>query len=196
MIEKVELPVFPLGILPIPGERIPLHIFEPRYRQLLSDLESLRMDFGIYYSHALNKDRMGGLVRLEKVLKRYDSGEADIVVNCIDSFILTRFYNRQRGKLYPAGKMILLNAMDKADVSEQFASEFEEFSMSKGEDVSSERYNLHDVANFLDFDITDRLKYVKLLEQTKREIFLRERLRYNNFIIDQEKKVKDNFFLN
>ena len=43
----VRIPMFPLAILPVPGELVPLHIFEPRYRQLLQDMETSDITFGI-----------------------------------------------------------------------------------------------------------------------------------------------------
>ena len=41
MQEVKKIPIFPLSILPLPKEIVPLHIFEPRYRQLLQDLEKV-----------------------------------------------------------------------------------------------------------------------------------------------------------
>lgn len=195
MIEMYELPIFPLPILPIPNERIPLHIFEPRYKQLLQDVESKDIKFGIYYSHGLNKDRLGGIVELEAVTRRFANGELDIIVKCVDSFILNRFYNKMQPKLYPGGVVVPLHATSKSAVTEQFESEFNEFLSLQGINNLS-HFDIHDVANELKLDISDRMQYLKLLDIHKREAFLRERLRYKKFIMEQELKVKDNFFLN
>ncbi|HCR53616.1 MAG TPA: hypothetical protein DIW27_04310 [Cytophagales bacterium] len=43
----MRIPIFPLAIFPLPGEMVPLHIFEPRYRQLLEDAEKRDIAFGI-----------------------------------------------------------------------------------------------------------------------------------------------------
>lgn len=195
MIKKIELPIFPLSILPIPGEHVPLHIFEPRYQQLLLDIESNQGKFGIYYSHGLNKDRLGAIVELEEVVNRYPSGEADIVVKCVDSFLLSRFWNQFMPKLYPGGVITPLNAFDEVEMSGEFKEVVQSFLALKGE-VDYDDYNIHDVAVSLDLDIEDRLKYTKLLEVKKREAFLRERLRYRKFILMQEEKIKGRFFLN
>jgi len=195
MIEKVELPMFPLAILPIPNERIPLHIFEPRYRQLLQDIERKRTPFGIYYSHGLNKDRLGGIVELEAVLKRYDTGESDIVVKCTDSFILSKFHNRMTPKLYPGGIVTPLHAFEQVKVSKDYYEEFMSF-MNLKDQSELTGFDIHDTANELNLDIGDRLKYLTLLDIDKREAFLIKRLQYKKFILEQELKVKDNFFLN
>lgn len=47
MIDLIRIPIFPLAIFPLPGEMVPLHIFEPRYRQLLEDAEKRDIAFGI-----------------------------------------------------------------------------------------------------------------------------------------------------
>lgn len=195
MIEMFELPIFPLSVLPIPNERIPLHIFEPRYKQLLEDVEKDKLKFGIYYSHGLNKDRLGGIVELEAITRHYEKGESDIIVKCVDTFILTRFYNKMLPKLYPGGLVVPLHATNKSKVTGRFESEFNEYLTLQGINNLS-HFDIHDVANELSLDIGDRLKYLQLLDIRKREVFLRERLRYRKFILEQELKVKGNFFLN
>lgn len=195
MEQLVEIPVFPLSILPLPNELIPLHIFEFRYRQLLKDIEEKDVKFGIYYTHGLNTDRVGALMRLEGILKRYDTGESDIVTKCVDTFLLTRYYNQWLPNPYPGGKVYMLNANEHLQVSSGFSNEFKNFMALKNiTDVGS--FNIHDIANELNLDIGDRLKYLKLLTGKKRESFLRERLKYQRFILEQERLHKNNFFLN
>ncbi|MEY4930630.1 MAG: hypothetical protein RI909_1354, partial [Bacteroidota bacterium] len=77
MSEFTSIPMFPLSIFPLPGEMVPLHIFEPRYRQLLEDAEKKDITFGIYYNHTTNSEKLGSLVKLESVIKRYKTGESD-----------------------------------------------------------------------------------------------------------------------
>jgi ATP-dependent Lon protease len=52
-----ELPVFPLGIVLFPGVPLPLHIFEPRYRQMLNDIRVSNNLFGLSYFDASTSDR-------------------------------------------------------------------------------------------------------------------------------------------
>lgn len=196
MDQLVEIPVFPLSILPLPNELIPLHIFEDRYRQMLKDIEEENVTFGIYYTHGLNTDRIGALMRLEGVLKRYDTGESDVVTKCIDTFLLTRYYNQWLPRPYPGGKVYMLNSNENRQVSRGFSDEFRAYmALKKITDIDSD-FSIHDIANELDLDIGDRLKYLKLLTKEKRENFLRERLKYQRFILKQELQHKDNFYLN
>lgn len=196
MEQLIEIPVFPLSILPLPNELIPLHIYETRYRELLRDVEEKDVAFGIYYTHGLNTDRMGALMKLEGILKRYDTGETDVVTKCVDTFLLTRYYNQWLPKPYPGGKVYMLHANENQQVSSQFSDEFRAYmELKKVSDVGTD-FNIHDIANELNLDIGDRLKYLKLLTNDKREAFLRERLRYQQFILQQELQHKHNFYLN
>ena len=88
--ETVHIPIFPLAILPIPRELVPLHIFEPRYKQLLQDAETDDITFGIYFSHEMNLASIGSLMRVESIIKRYHGGEADIIVKCEDVFTMEK----------------------------------------------------------------------------------------------------------
>lgn len=196
MDQLIEIPVFPLSILPLPNELIPLHIFEDRYRQMLKDIEEENVTFGIYYTHGLNTDRIGALMRLEGVLKRYDTGESDVVTKCIDTFLLTRYYNQWLPRPYPGGKVYMLKSNENKQVSRGFSDEFRAYmALKKITDIDND-FSIHDIANELDLDIGDRLKYLKLLTKEKRENFLRERLKYQRFILKQELQHKDNFYLN
>lgn len=71
--------IFPLGIVVYPGEQLNLHVFEPRYKQLIAASLAEQKPFGIPV--VINKKIMeyGTLVQIKKVEKIYDNGEMDIV---------------------------------------------------------------------------------------------------------------------
>src|SRR5688572_21120370 len=107
MSDPVLIPMFPLTLLPLPGELVPLHIFEPRYKQLIGDTETHDIKFGIYCNHDLNKRRLGSLMKLESVIKRYPGGECDVIVRCIDVFEMDKLYKTYKSKMYPGGDVEL-----------------------------------------------------------------------------------------
>src|SRR5688500_13711414 len=109
MSDVVQIPMFPLSILPLPGELVPLHIYEPRYRQLLQDAEINDIHFGIYFSHESNEQKIGSLMKLESVIKRYPGGEADIIVKCEDIFNMNLLLRKYKSKLYPGGDVTVWN---------------------------------------------------------------------------------------
>ncbi len=71
--------IFPLGIVVYPGEQLNLHVFEPRYKQLIAACLAEQKPFGIPV--VINKKIMeyGTLVQIKKVEKIYESGEMDII---------------------------------------------------------------------------------------------------------------------
>ncbi|HEX9514327.1 MAG TPA: LON peptidase substrate-binding domain-containing protein [Puia sp.] len=72
------IPVFPLGIVVYPGESVNLHIFEPRYKQLINECYAEGKPFGIptVINNKLNE--MGTLVRITELVNTYENGEMDI----------------------------------------------------------------------------------------------------------------------
>jgi Lon protease-like protein len=72
------IPVFPLGIVVFPGETVNLHIFEPRYKQLINECYSDGKPFGIPTVIDNKLNEMGTLVRITEIVKVHDNGELDI----------------------------------------------------------------------------------------------------------------------
>jgi Lon protease-like protein len=72
------IPVFPLGIVVYPGEIVNLHIFEPRYKQLVKECFSEEKPFGIPTVIDNRLNEMGTLVKITEVVKQYENGEMDI----------------------------------------------------------------------------------------------------------------------
>src|SRR6202451_2945700 len=72
------VPVFPLGIVVYPGETVNLHIFEPRYKQLVSECHAEGKPFGIPTVIDNKLNEMGTLVRITELVKVHENGEMDI----------------------------------------------------------------------------------------------------------------------
>jgi hypothetical protein len=101
------LPFFPLKLVAFPGEELNLHIFEPRYQELLADVEGDKTSFGIcVFTNQLSG--YGTEVMLEKINKRYDDGRLDIQTRGLRVFKILTFDNPMRGKLYAGGKVAFL----------------------------------------------------------------------------------------
>jgi Lon protease-like protein len=75
-----EIGLFPLGIVLLPTERVPLHIFEPRYRELIGEVLESDGDFGLLFADDDGIREVGTLARVSDVLERFDDGRLNIVV--------------------------------------------------------------------------------------------------------------------
>jgi uncharacterized protein len=195
MADLIHIPMFPLSIFPLPGEMIPLHIFEPRYRQLLDDAEKKDISFGIYFSHVSNINKFGSLVKLESVIKRYASGESDIIVKCYDLFTLTTLYRTHRDKLYPGGEVKLFEADLSISASSKLVSLFIQYMHLVKIGSTPKNPSVFHIANELSLDFDDKLKLVSH-EGEKQEAVLYNQLSYHLQLLQQAEKAKDVFHLN
>jgi hypothetical protein len=195
MAEVLHIPMFPLSILPLPGELVPLHIFEPRYRQLLQDAEINDMQFGVFFSHDVNQQKIGSLMKLESIIKRHPGGETDIIVKCEDIFNMDLLLRTYKTKMYPGGNVRLWNIMidtfPGADLYDRFAQYLKLRNIAENYSV----FNLFQIANELNLDSIDRYKFLTI-EDDRRESFLLNRVTFQIFLMEQEKKSKDIFHLN
>ena len=99
------LPLFPLGLVLFPGEAVPLHIFEDRYRDLVRDCLETDSPFGIVLVADEKLADVGCAARIERVLQRYEDGRLDIVVVgaerfAIDAVMQERSYLTARVNAY------------------------------------------------------------------------------------------------
>jgi hypothetical protein len=195
MPDAVHIPMFPLAILPLPGELVPLHIFEPRYRQLLQDAEVNDIHFGVYFSHESNEQKIGSLMKLESVIKRYPTGEADIIVKCEDIFDLKFLSRTYKTKMYPGGDVRFWNIDTNCFPGPELYDLFMDYLQRRNINPHLTIYGLFQIANELSLDINDRYKFLTAAED-KREAIILNRIRFQLHILLQEEKSKDNFFLN
>jgi ATP-dependent Lon protease len=77
---RARIPLFPLGIVVLPGEPIPLHIFEPRYREMTQHCGETRSPFGVVLADSGNIALTGCSALIVKILKEYPDGRSDILV--------------------------------------------------------------------------------------------------------------------
>ncbi len=191
----VRIPMFPLSIFPLPGEMVPLHIFEPRYRQLLRDAEDRDISFGIYFNHTLNTTKLGSLVKLESVIKRFPGGESDIIVKCQDLFRMETLYRTYKEKLYPSGDVAFWQVDLHASVSPRLLTEFETYMRLLKFNTVTSPVSVYHVANELNLAVEERLKFVGL-DSERKEGFLLNQLKFQKHLISQAEKAKDVFHLN
>jgi len=75
--ERIAL--FPLNVVLLPGASLPLHIFEPRYRQMVKDCLEEKTEFGMLLAMPKGVARVGCTAEIVEVAKRYPDGRMDIL---------------------------------------------------------------------------------------------------------------------
>lgn len=99
------LPIFPLNLVVFPHENLNLHIFEPRYRQLVNESLETGMTFGI--PSVLNGKLLnyGTEVEIKELSKRYEDGRMDIKTKGKRIFRIIDVKNPLEGKLYASAQV-------------------------------------------------------------------------------------------
>ncbi len=116
MSKTVEsFPLFPLGLVLLPQERVPLHIFEDRYRTMIAECLDAEREFGIIWLSDDGLKEIGCSARIDRVLERFDDGRLNILVEGTTPFRLLR---RIEELPYPAGDVELLDDVADAEPEE------------------------------------------------------------------------------
>jgi ATP-dependent Lon protease len=100
-----SLPLFPLNLVLYPGERLPLHIFEERYKDLTQYCLDHDVPFGILRTKDDTLAEVGTTARIREVVTRYEDGRLDIAVKGEERFRLRDLHDE---KSYYTGDVVLL----------------------------------------------------------------------------------------
>lgn len=112
----MKLPMFPLQSIFFPGETVPLHIFEERYKQLIIDCREEAITFGIpVYIH--DSILFGTEVQLVEIVNTYETGEMDVSCVARQVFKVLSFENQLGDKLYAGGDVLFLDNVNDAEDS-------------------------------------------------------------------------------
>jgi Lon protease-like protein len=95
-----RFPLFPLGIVALPSESVPLHIFEDRYRTMIEQCLRERREFGIVWLSEEELKGVGCACEIEEVLERDRDGRLNILARGTRPF---RLVGREHDLPYPAG---------------------------------------------------------------------------------------------
>jgi Lon protease-like protein len=104
-----DFPLFPLGIVALPTENVPLHIFEDRYRTMIEECLQEQREFGIVWMADDELKPIGCACTVDKVLERTEDGRMNILARGTRPF---RLLERQDDLPYPAGVVEFLDEHD------------------------------------------------------------------------------------
>lgn len=81
-----RIPLFPLAIVLLPQSQVPLHIFEDRYKKMISDCLENGTNFGINFIEDSKLHSIGCTARVAEIVKRYPDGQLDIITEGIQRY--------------------------------------------------------------------------------------------------------------
>ncbi len=106
------IPIFPLAIVVFPGENLNLHIFEPKYKQLINESYQAKKPFGIPVVIDNKLSELGGLVEITDISQTYDNGEMDIKTKGLGIIRILEIIKNVPEKLYSGA---IVNYLENAE---------------------------------------------------------------------------------
>ena len=113
-----DFPLFPLGIVALPTETVPLHIFEERFKTMIEECLAKEREFGIVWLSDDGLRPVGCACEITEVLERMEDGRLNILSRGTRPF---RIVQRQENHPYPAGMIEFLD--DRAEMPDSKAVE-------------------------------------------------------------------------
>lgn len=196
------LALFPLNLVVFPGEKLNLHIFEPRYRQLVHDCLAEDLTFGIppFRNDAVSS--LGTEVRLDGVAKAYDSGEMDIRTRAIGLFRIQEFYRQAPGKLYACGLVDDVPDDEAGDellrgrISTQLEQLYDVLGLRKLMRELPANYRIYDIAHHLGFNTEQEYHLLEVETETERQEMVLEHLENILPVLLETERLKERVRLN
>ena len=176
----MTLPLFPLQSVFFPGETVPLHIFEERYKQLINDCRNEAVTFGIPV-YINNSIAFGTEVQLVEVVNTYEGGEMDVVCIARQVFRVLSFENQMEGKLYAGGEVEFLDLENDADdqlrqeVLEKIEMLYDlmEVPFTK---IAPKQFNSYSLAHKMGLSFEQEYSLLQIPKETDRLLFIKQHL--------------------
>lgn len=176
------IPIFPLGIVVYPGEELNLHIFEPRYKELITDCRDNKKLFGIPSVINNKVNEMGTLMELVEITKQYDNGEMDIKTKGQRVFRILEVIKSLPDKLYSGaivnypdneekGNRTLMRNVIKA-IRQLHAI----LKVNKDFKKPDEELWSYDIAHHAGMSLEEEYELLQLLHELQREEYLKQHI--------------------
>jgi Lon protease-like protein len=191
--------LFPLNVCLLPGEDLPLRIFEPRYKQLIEDCEKHGLNFGIPFTIKNQIQSFGTEVRLKQIVAKNSQGEMVIMVEGISNFEVISIKDPSEGKMYAAGKVKELKS-DREISDPELVKMVIEYSENLDpqflKNVKGNTIYLNDIAGALNLSSEDKYRYISFTNLNDREKFLKAQMSILFKLREQEKLLNNDYYLN
>lgn len=176
------IPIFPLGIVVYPGEKLNLHIFEPRYKQLIKECHQGKKPFGIPSVIENKLQENGTLVNITELSKEYDNGEMDIKTQGEKIFRVLEIIKEVPDKLYGGA---IVNYPDNREtgntelmrkIMKGIRELHKLLSVEKDFIKPDDELNSYEVAHHIGLTLQEEYNLLGLTDELQRQEFLKRHL--------------------
>ena len=177
------VPIFPLGIVVYPGEALNLHIFEPRYKQLISECFADKKSFGIPTIINNTMNEMGTAVSIAEITKLYDNGEMDIKTTAIKVFRILEVIKEVPGKLYSGAIVNYPHNVEDAGIPELMQKVLNALhelhrllKIEKDFKKPDDQLISYDIAHHTGLSLQQEYEVLELLQEVQRQEYLKRHI--------------------
>ncbi len=172
------LPLLPLKMVVFPDEDLNLHIFEPRYKQLIRECEENGITFGIPAFIDGQIMNYGTEICLINVEKRHPKGELDIKTKGVGVFKIQEFYSVTPQKLYGGADIERVKINLKGDpemnhlILENLEELFQTLNINSKIQGSDENFATYNMAHHVGFSIEQEYEFLCLTTELERQHYI------------------------
>lgn len=176
------LPAFPLSLVAFPGEKLNLHIFEPRYKQLIHECDKTGKTFTILPHYEGKEVKFATEMRLEQIAHIYDDGKMDIKTEGIGLVKVIDFFKRHPNKLYPGIEFEKLEWDDESDLLlnnkllQQISILYDTMNIANVKILPPDKFRTYQIAHKVGFNIDQELHFLSLGKEVERQLFMFDHL--------------------
>ena len=196
------IPIFPLAIVVYPGEELNLHIFEPRYKQLIHDIKESKKNFGIPSVINNQVSEMGTLIELVEITQVYANGEMDIKTRGVKVFRVLELVKSIPDKLYSGAIVNYPENIDngKRAFMEKIVAGIRRLhtilKVSKEFKKADTALWSYEVAHHAGLSLQEEYELLQLLQELQREEYLKQHLQKVLPVVTEMEVLKDRIQLN
>ncbi len=177
------IPIFPLSIVVYPGETLNLHIFEPRYKELVKESFASKKNFGIPTILNGKVGETGTVVTIAEIAKEYENGEMDIVTTGTTVFRILEIIKSVPDKLYSGAIVNYPHntlAYPKPELMQLVIKAVRELhrmlTISKDFKRSDAELNAYDIAHHAGLSLEEEYELLGLFKEEQRQEYLKRHL--------------------
>jgi len=177
------IPIFPLNVVLYPGEILNLHIFEPRYRELVKECSGNNKSFGIPAVINGQVAEFGTLVNIKEIVREYENGEMDIISQGTVVFRILEIIKEIPGKLYSGA---IVNYPENSEVYQKkellqvvlkaIRELHRVLNISKDFRKPDEELNAYDLAHHAGLSMEEEYELLGLFREEQRQEYLKRHL--------------------
>ncbi len=192
------IPLFPLNIVVFPGQRLNLHIFEPRYKQLIEEVWTEDKAFGIPLFIDEGVSDIGCLVKVESIPTKYPNGEMDISCVADQAFRILEFFQMVPNKLYSGAKVSLIetNLEPDLEIADEIATYVGQLFNAMGFPETFNDMLSFTVGHHIGFSVRQEYELLSLHTEKERQLMIQKHLKTVLPIVIEMEKLKQRVKLN